>query len=313
LHVSEPLLVARDSLACFVCCSHVEPSKGLSFVDTRCEITAGDLLLIGRDPRLEYVTDDALGASLEALRRDRGLRIVRHVVDARGPDSWVSRVQVAVWFEGGRLMAASVGRQDVEVQAWGRGRAQLNSWPGEALSQLSTLWLPLTEGSSGPNLRWRVALAYTGPDTLIAQAMKRRPAGGIPTGEPPAVRTLGRATGSGHARIIEFRVRQRNVVVERFKPWLDFPARYYDPKEGEIQEHREDEGADASRRKDTRRKRLHGVKDALAKSVGYWGGDGPDLLATLVHYGIFTPSDACAYPDEINLKFLIKLELLPRL
>jgi hypothetical protein len=312
LPVSEPLLVARDSLVCFVHCSHVEPSNGLSFVDTRCEIADGELLLIGRDPRLEHVTDDALREALEGVRRDGNRRVVRHVVDARGPGSWVSRAQIAVWFESDRLMAASIGRLDVEVQPWGRGRMLLNSWPGEALSQLSTLWLPATAGSSGANLRWRVALAYTGPDTVVTRSIGRRSAGmtGTPTGGPFSA--LRAAEGQSGPRIIEFRDRQRNVVVERFNAWLDFPARRYDPRMGSIRPVRADEGSDASHRTDTRRKRLQGVKEALAKSVGYAGGDGPDLLATLVHYGVLTPSDAYKYEAEVDLRLLVDLGLLPR-
>lgn len=306
-----PLLVPRESLCCFVRCAHVDPN-GYEFQQATCDIGADALLLVGRDPRVEHVTDDALRASLEAVRDEHKRRTVSLRVEARGRDTWVSRTQLAVWFDRHRLMVASVGLHDVEVQPWGGGRALLSSWPPQALPQLTSLWLPMTAGASGANLRWRVALAYTGPDAVIAQSIERSASvlSGTPTGSPHRHTRFGT---DGPAGGIELGAPKRNVVVERFRAWLDFPARAYFPRESKITAPREDEGPTGAKREDTRHKRLGDVKGVLARSLAYAGGEGPDLVAALVHHGLLKPGDVYRYEDEVDMRLLGELGLLPRM
>jgi hypothetical protein len=264
-------------------------------------IAADELLLIGKDPRLEYVGEANTRRELELLLLDER-RLCTKVLPVP-VDTHVSAVQVAVWFARGQLMVASVGRNTVETQRWGYVRVKLQRWPGEAVGQLATLWLPLTEGAGGSNMRWRVSLAYTGPDDVLSKEI------------PPAERRAGSPTGFLPPGAIALSELQRNVVVERFAQWLSFPAGTYEPRTLTVKSMRPSENGagrreHASQRRDTRLDRLQGVRAQLER-YGYAGPYGPDFLAALVDQTAIRPGELYGY-EELDLGLLVELKLLPR-
>jgi hypothetical protein len=308
--MTEPFLtVRRDDPVCHVRALHVEPSKGIA--DWRLEAAArreaeegfafgpADLVLIGSYPHLEHVRNDEARAHLEALVGEG--RQVRGRPLQAPPDTHVSAVQVAAWFAQGRLMVASVGKNDVDAQRWGEHRAPLARCPGDSVGQLTTLWLPLTEGPGGSNLRWRVALAAAGPDPSRIDVAASSPAGGPPP--------TGHAATPGLS-MSEF---QLNVLVERFHEWLSFPAGTYIPKLRPVLKARAGEelpaGRPASRRSDTRLGRLDGVRDQLAIRTGHAGPVDLDFLRALIRHGSLRPAEVAEYP-EVDLGLLDELGLL---
>jgi hypothetical protein len=307
--VTQPLLASRDRLICHLRSLHVEPVNGVPDwrMEDRARAEAADgfsfghdeLLLIGGDPQLVHVRDGAVRETLERLLA-AGRRITPKHLQVP-PGSHVSSVQIAAWFERGRLLVASVGRNAVDIQRWGGGRQPLPSWPGVDGGQLVTLWLPLTEGR-GSNLRWRVALAYTGPDELLGG----RPAVAS-TGGPPSTSLI---LGDG-VNISEL---QLNVIVERFKAWLNFPAKTYQPSTAPVLEQRPGEvgprGRPSAKRRDTRLDRLKAVINQLSRQ-GHSGTFDLDFLRALVEHGAITPMHLRRYP-ELDLRLLTDLGLLPR-
>jgi hypothetical protein len=307
--VTQPLLAPSERLICHLRSLHVEPHNGvpdwqmedLALAEKAKGFSFGEdeLLLIGTDPKLEHVRDHAVRKALEQLlRAGRRLRIKRIRVPR---DSHVSAVQVAAWFERGRLLIAAVGRNPVDVQRWGGGRQPLPGWPGIDVGQLTTLWLPLTEGS-GSNLRWRIALAYTGPDAMFGGRPAVSPENGPPATSP--------VLGNG-VRISEL---QLNVIVERFQAWLSFPATTYQPTTSPVLEQRPGEvgprGAPPAKRRDTRLDRLKAVTNQLSRQ-GHTGAFDLDFLRALVEHGAITPTHVRRYP-ELDLGLLTDLGLLPR-
>ena len=213
----------------------------------------------------------------------------------------------------GELRVASVGRNDVDVQRWGRGRVPLGRWPGEAAGPLVTLWFPLTEGDNASNRRWRIALASTGPvevgdprDVPVAVAAPGTPP---PTGRPGALGPTGAVNGA----LLAISALQRNVVVERFQHWLSFPAKTYVPKREKVLDARPGEttapGRRPAKRSDTRLDRLEGVKTQLVSLVGFAGPIDAEFLRALIDHGGLTPSEVSSYP-ELDLALLADLGLL---
>ncbi len=146
------------------------------------------------------------------------------------------------------------------------------------------------------------------PRGLIANSARPTPTG--PTG--PAI--------PGGTTPLTLSKKQRNVVVERFRDWLDFPARVYDARQQTILERRDGEetptseggakGRNASQRRDTRLDRLKPVQDRLGRT-GFAGPLGLDFLRALVETRALSPSDILDYP-ELDLTLLHNLGLLPR-
>jgi hypothetical protein len=312
--MGSPWLATSDELICHLRALHVEPVRGIP--DWRMEARAreeaangysfgaDELLLVGSYPQLDHVRNAKVREHLRELLED-GRRLKTRSLEAPR-ETFVSSVQVAAWFDGPQLMVASVGSNPVEIQRWGRGRVPLGRWPGEAAGKLTTLWLPLTEGADGANLRWRIALAYTGPEGVVGEGWSDLAP--VAAGAPMPT---GVAAGVGLA-ISEL---QMNVVVERFQQWLSFPASTYRPARSKVLAQRAAEsapaGRDASRRRDTRLDRLRPLREQLASKIGYSGALDLDFLGALLEVGAVTPADVGTYP-EIDLGLLADLGLLPR-
>jgi hypothetical protein len=302
------LIDAAPAPLCFVRTSQVEPFTGVP--DWRTEnvgrdngrLSEVDVLLVGASPRVEHIRDpDALAGVRALIQADRQLR-AKQTPAPRG--THVSAVQLVVWHERGRWMVASVGRNAVDIQRWGRDRVALAQWPGEALGQLATLWLPLTDGAGGSNLRWRVALAATGPAPRTTLAGVPH---GIGAGRP--------VTGTPLVGELILTELQLNVLVERFHEWLSFPAVTFAPKRKPVLDSRDGEQplsrVGASRRRDTRLDRLSGLRDQLAARTGRVGPVDADFLRSIIEQGALRPADVVGYP-EVDLSLLSDLGLLSR-
>jgi hypothetical protein len=308
--MTEPFFIPSDGLVCHVRTHHVEPAN--CKVDWRMDpdskaeerdglrVVPGELLMIGREPQVECVRDDYERGQLERLLSPN--RRLRRKSLVAPPQTHVSASQLAIWFDQAKLMAASIGRNTVEVQRWGRSRALLARWPGEAIGQLATLWMPLTESSGGSNMRWRVSIAYTGPDELLRgdiEVCDQRPTG---------------AVGGAAEHQIELTPLQRIVVVERFAQWLSFPVQTFDPKPITVAKSRPDEprspGQKPAKRRDSRMERLDGLLPRLER-LGYSGRIEPGFVRALVEHGALVPGDVQGYA-EIDMALLVELGLLPR-
>lgn len=267
------LLKPLSRIACHVRADHVDPMTGEPDARPVKEISleTGETLLLGRYPE---------AARAPAPFRGRGQKAWTLGVPAR---TNVSGLQVGIWFDGERFRAASLGLNAVLAQPWGIAGQPLATWPGEALGELTTLWLPRSEsGDDGTSYRWRIAIAQTG----AAQSFSHAGSTGLAASPPPTTRE------------------QREVIVEKFREFLDFPSRSMAPRTGRIRS--------LPNEPKSRKERLETVRANLERRLGISGlGLDVDLLAELLRPDGLTPGQL-AGDRRLDLAMLHDLDLLER-
>jgi len=272
--------------------AHVEPHNGIAAaIKQTPPLVEDQILLLGRDPQVRWIADEEARNEVQGLIDD-GRRLVTQRLDVPTTevdgvlDTLVSAVQLAVWFEDGHLMAAMLGKHTVNAQRWGQPAVPLSKWPGVALDQLTTLWLPLSNGTNRGNLRWRIGLACTGPERAVASSSRT----GVIT--------------------LTYGAAQEGPVIERYRDLLSFPARTYAPKLRKL----EDRPSHDPVTRDYRLQRIDELRAALDDAAGLTTVAGDHRVVTqLLELDVLGPKDVIKYAehhDDLDLSFLQKHRLL---